>query len=403
MSKTKFFLFAAVLLLALTSCTKKTPYLIMLSMDGFRWDYATMTETPNFDRLAASGVKAASIKPSYPSKTFPNHYSMVTGLYPDHHGIVQNNFYDPSLDREFRISDRNAVEDSVFWNGEAIWETAEKQGVRTASYFWVGSETNQHYHPGVRKIYDHSFPFEQRIDSVINWLHMPRKTRPHLILFYFHEPDGVGHKFGPGSEETLSVVRELDSLLGILIDKISEAEKDLKIKVNLIVTSDHGMGYIPKDQNILLDKVVNLDSMNRINGGNPVYLLQPDQEYSDKAYELLSHEPHLKVWHKSELPERYHYGSNQRIPELIVEAERGWGISMSDKKGKYSLGTHGYDPDNTDMHAIFYASGQAFKQGYTQATFENVCLYPLIAEIFGLIPAETDGKLDNVKAMLKKY
>ncbi|MCD6347921.1 MAG: alkaline phosphatase family protein [Bacteroidales bacterium] len=344
MLKIKLILLSSFFLLLFTSCTKeKNPYLIMLSMDGFRWDYASMTETPNFDRLTATGVHAASMKPSYPSKTFPNHFTMVTGLYPDHHGIVQNNFYDPSLDREFRIKDRDAVEDSIFWGGEAIWETAEKQGVHSASYFWVGSETNEHYRPGIRKFYEQNFPFEQRIDSVISWLHMPEAVRPHLILFYFHEPDGVGHKFGPDSEETRATIRDLDHLLGTLMTELEQTENELDIKVYLIITSDHGMGAIPAGQYVFLDKVVDIDRMQRVNGGNPVYLLEPEKDYLDEAYKLLSQTPHIRVWRKNELPESYHYGTNPRVPELVVEADRGWGISFSGKKN-YSLGTHGYDP-----------------------------------------------------------
>ena len=400
MSKAKIILSALIFFILTASCTKQTPYVIMLSMDGFRWDYTTMTETPNFDRLTSSGVQAASLKPSYPTKTFPNHYSMVTGLYPDHHGIVQNNFYDPDLDRKFTIGNREAVQDSVFWGGEAIWETAEKQGVKSASYFWVGSENNEYFKPSMRKLYDHDFPFEQRIDSVISWLHLPDEKRPHLILFYFHEPDGVGHNFGPESAETQETIRELDMLLGVLLDNIEEAEKELKIDINLIVTSDHGMGYIPPEQNVMLDEIVDMTAMIRVHGSNPVYLLEPEPDYLDEAYKLLSQAPHLKTWRKDELPASYNYGTNPRVPEIVVEADRGWGIGFSNKRGKYSLGTHGYDPDNTDMHGIFYARGPAFKKGYTHPSFENVCIYPLLAHILEIDPEPTDGSLDTVIPML---
>ncbi len=372
-------------------------------MDGFRWDYTTMTETPNFDRLAAEGVKAASLKPAFPSKTFPNHYTMVTGLYPDHHGIVQNNFYDPELDRKFTVGNRKAVQDSIFWGGEPIWETAEKQGVKSASYFWVGSETNAYYQPGIRKLYEHNFPFEQRIDSVISWLRLPTKERPHLILFYFHEPDGVGHEYGPESAKTLTEVRYLDSLLGVFLDKLEQVEVDQNIKVNFITTSDHGMGFIPAGQTILLDTFIDMNRIDKVHGGNPMYLLQPDGDYLEDCLAVLDSTPHLKAWKKQNLPASYHYGSNNRILDLVVEAERGWGLGFSGRRQGYSLGTHGYDPENTDMHGIFYARGPAFKTGYTHHTFQNVCLYPLIAEILGIKPAQTDGDLNQVIPMLKKH
>ena len=369
-------------------------------MDGFRWDYTSKTETPNFDRLVAEGTYAESLMPSFPSKTFPNHYTMATGLYPDNHGIVQNNFYDPDLDRSFRIGDRAAVEDPVFWGGEPIWETAEKQGVKSASFFWVGSEGNAEFLPSIRKDYDEDISFSTRIDSVISWLHFPEAIRPHLILFYFHEPDGVGHEFGPDSPETVDMIRRLDSLLGEFIDQLKEAENDLNIDVNFIVTSDHGMGGIPEDNYVILDQIINPDSLIRVHGGNPVYLLTPEEDYRDLAFKKLSEVEELKVWYKSDLPEHYHYGTNSRVEQIVVEPIREWGISMRERSRGYSAGTHGYDPMNKDMHGIFYAVGPAFKKGYTQSTFQNICIYPLIAEILELDPAETDGSLETIQSML---
>jgi len=403
MSKVKSFILFFLLSILFTSCTteKETPYVIMLSMDGFRWDYANKTETPNFDRMVKEGVHAASLIPSYPSKTFPNHYSMATGLYPDHHGIVQNNFYDPELKRDFAIRNRDAVGDSIFWGGEPIWETAEKQGVKSAAYFWVGSESNATFQPSIRKMYDQSLPFSNRIDSVISWLYLPENERPHLSLFYFHEPDGVGHKFGPDSRETVKMIAELDKYLGDFLDKLDQAENDLGIEVNFILTSDHGMGGIPADHNIILGDIIDPARLIRVHGGNPVYLISPEADYVQEFYSLLSAVPNMKVWRKSELPEHYHYGTNPRIEEFVLEANRGWGLNFSSRKKGYSAGTHGYDPQNSDMHAIFYAIGPAFKTGYSHESFENVNLYPLIAEILRLQPATVDGSLENVREMLK--
>jgi len=173
------------------------PYLVMLSLDGFRWDYADKVPTPNLDKIAKMGVKAESLQPSFPSKTFPNHYTIATGLYPDHHGIVLNAFYDPETDRYYSIRDRKTVEDGTFYGGEPIWNTAEKQGVKAGTFFWVGSDADiQKMHPSYWKKYEHNFPFEQRIDSVISWLQLPEEKRPHLILWYMHEPDSKGHRYG---------------------------------------------------------------------------------------------------------------------------------------------------------------------------------------------------------------
>jgi alkaline phosphatase D len=171
--------------------------LVVLSMDGFRWDYPQLYHTPNLDRMAKKGVKAVSLMPSYPTKTFPNHYTLATGLYPDHHGIVQNSFYDPNLDRTFRMGDREAVQDSIFWEGDAIWETAAKQGIRCATYFWVGSESDEHFRPAYSKYYQSGFPYLQQVDTIIQWLSLPSDSRPGLVMFYFDEPDKNSHDYGP--------------------------------------------------------------------------------------------------------------------------------------------------------------------------------------------------------------
>lgn len=396
------FAFVLLLTLFLSSCQKdQDPIVVMLSLDGFRWDYAAKTETPSIDRLAAKGVRARSLQPAYPSKTFPNHYSMATGLYPDHHGIVQNNFFDPELDRAFRIGNRDAVQDSVFWGGEPIWETAEKQGVKTASFFWVGTESNARFQPSNRKIYEQSVPFENRIDSVISWLYLPVKDRPDLIMFYYHEPDGVGHTYGPDHQETVDMIAQLDAYIGMFLDKLEMAEEDNDLAVNFILTSDHGMGGIPGENYVILSDILDIDRLERIHGGNPVYLISPFDDYYEEALTLLQQTDHLKVFEKDALPAHYHYGTHARIESIVVEADSAWGISLRSKQQGYSAGTHGYDPANTDMHGIFYAIGPAFKSGYLHPTFENVSLYSLIAKILNLEPTQTDGSLEEVVGLLK--
>lgn len=369
-------------------------------MDGFRWDYASKVETPNIDQMVREGVHAKSLIPSYPSKTFPNHYSMATGLYPDHHGIVQNNFFDKELKREFSIGNRNTVGDSIFWGGEPIWETAERQGVMAASYYWVGSETNAYFQPSIRKIYDEEISFGSRIDSVISWLNKPEKDRPHLIMFYFHEPDGVGHDYGPDSEETKDYIIQLDEYLGDFLTKLDKVQDELGIEVNFILTSDHGMGAIEEKQTIVLSEIIDPEQLIRVHGGNPVYLISTKDNYTDEAIANFEATAGLRVWRKEELPKHYHYGTNPRIEELIIEANSGWGLTFYPRNRGYSAGTHGYDPQNTDMQGIFYAIGPAFKTGYEHQSFENVCIYPLIAEILKLEPAATDGRLESVRSML---
>jgi alkaline phosphatase D len=376
------------------------PYVVMLSMDGFRWDYPDKVATPNLDYIAKNGVKAASLKPCYPTKTFPNHYSIATGLYPDHHGIVNNEFYDPQMDRTYQIRDREAVEDPVFYGGEPIWVTAEMQKVISASYFWVGSEAPiLGIRPTYWKRYQSSTPFVNRIDTVIYWLSLPEEKRPHLITFYFDEPDGIGHDYGPDSPQMDSTVHALDSLVGILLDKLKALPHYNEI--NLIITSDHGMGEISEDRVIFLNDHLKAGWIEMYQGGNPNYNLMAAEGYLDSSYIALKSLEHLKVWKSEKVPDYLHYGQNPRCMDLVVVADSSWSVRW-DRRGRYDYGgTHGYDPENKDMHAIFYAIGPAFKQNYTHPTLSNLDIYPLIARILGIKPAPVDGQLKNTIKMLR--
>lgn len=371
----------------------------MVSIDGCRWDYPDNTHTPTLDSIEKNGVRAVSLKPSFPTKTFPNHYSMATGLYPDHHGIVQNLFYDPELNRDYAISYRDAVEDPVFYGGEPIWVTAEKQGVTSASFFWVGSETPiQGIQPTYWEKYNQGFPFEDRVDSVVNWLKLPENQRPRLILLYFHEPDGVGHTYGPDSKEINTKVTYLDSLMGDLSNKINQLS--FADEINLIVTSDHGMGPVDSSKQVFIDHYADTNWFTHIMGHNPNYIFGAKDEYYDSAYAGLQRIPHVSVWKSEEVPEYLNYGSNPRTLDFVLVADSAWAVALSNKPINYK-GAHGYDNTNKDMHAIFYATGPAFKTGYTAKTFENVDIYSLVCKILHLNGKETDGSPKNVLEMLK--
>jgi len=393
-----------VVILLFAGCTHKRseqskPYVVMLSMDGFRWDYTDHVPTPNFDKIAMQGVKAQSLKPSFPTKTFPNHYSIATGLYPDHHGIVLNTFYDPATDREYSISNREAVEDGSFYGGEPIWVTAEKQGMISGSYFWVGSEAEIAGHrPTYWKKYDHDFSYGQRVDSVIAWLQKPEEIRPHLILWYLDEPDHSGHKFGPESIELRNKVAELDSILGVFLTKV-EALPNAD-EINIIITSDHGMGSISNDRRVNIGDLLQADWADKMLGYNPNFNIKSNPEHAGDIYEALKDKQGLKVWYSDSLPERLHYGTNPRCLDFVVLADSSWSL-VPDSSKRVGNGAHGFDNANSDMHAIFYAYGPAFKVNYVSPTFENVDIYPLICEILGLEPASVDGKLEHVNGLLK--
>ena len=404
MKKLLYIITLSLFALATVQCTREAskedqPYVIMLSMDGFRWDYPDKAPTPNLDKIAGKGVKAESLQPSFPTKTFPNHYSMATGLYPDHHGIVHNNFIDPATGRRYSLGDPETRGDKYFYGGEPIWITAEKQGVISGSYFWVGSDV-EGLQPTYWKPYDHTFPYEQRIDSVIAWLQKPEDVRPHFITWYFPEPDITGHDFGPDSKKMDSLIVELDNYVGIFLQKLEALP--IADEVNVIITSDHGMASISYDKIVRIDHILPDSIIIGYSGSNPVMSLDVDDKYIDMAIDMLGTNPNLQVWKASQVPERLHYGTNPRTLDIVVAAKLHWSILNQDPREGYGFsGTHGFDNKEKDMHAIFYAYGPAFRENITVPTFENVSLYPLIANILNLEPAENDGSIDQVRAMLK--
>ncbi|NPD45787.1 ectonucleotide pyrophosphatase/phosphodiesterase [Lentimicrobium sp. S6] len=399
-------LYLLLLALLISSCStkemeKEQPYLILLSMDGFRWDYPDSIATPNFDRMEKMGVKAESMQVSFPSKTFPNHYTLVTGLVPDHHGIVNNTFYAPKFDEVYSIGNREAVQNGKFYQGEPIWNTAEKQGMKAGSYFWVGSEADiQGMHPSYWKEYDHDFDFYQRVDSVMAWLSLEESKRPHLISWYVHEPDGVGHHYGPHSETADSTIRDLDALLGYFMKELSK--HPLADKVNVIVLSDHGMGNIYKDKSILLTDYLKKEWYTYLVGGNPIYNIKAQEGFEDSIYLALENLKGLSIYKNEEMPAHLNYGTHERCLDFTIVADSTYSLLKREPRKGYGFGgTHGYDIHNKDMNAIFYAYGPAFKENYQQEMFKNVDVYPLMCEILNLTPAPNDGDLEEVRGMLK--
>ncbi len=405
MKKTLIFLtLLGLMAFIVSSCCKKEesrPYLVVLSMDAFRWDYPDSIPTPNLDLVAANGVKAVSLRPSYPSKTFPNHYTMATGLYPNSHGLVQNSFYDPDSQLHYAIRNRDAVENGYFYGGEPIWVTAEKQGMKSASFFWVGSEAViDGYIPSISKIYDWRVPYEDRIDSVLAWLQLPQAIRPHLIMWYMSEPDHVGHVYGPFSKEVNEMVMYQDTLLGIFMDKIAALPN--ADEINLIFTADHGMQASNPDSTEYLEDYIKDSWVKDMQGYNPNFIIQAEEGCIDSLHNSLQQAKHLSSWKYGEVPSKLNYGTNPRCKDLMICADSAWRVKIKRDDRKGSLGDHGYDNFNTDMHAIFYATGPAFKKGHLHPTFNNVDLYPLFAHILGLVPAEVDGEFENVEDMLLK-
>ncbi|MCC9063364.1 ectonucleotide pyrophosphatase/phosphodiesterase [Flavobacterium piscisymbiosum] len=389
-------LFTSLLLTTFSySQTNKDAYVVLVSMDGFRWDYQKQFNLQNLKQIAKEGVHAKSMKPSYPSKTFPNHYSLVTGLYPDHHGIINNVFYDAQLNESFSLSSK-AKNDSRFYGGNPIWNVAEQQGVKSASFFWPGSDIDKR-NPGIYKNYDNKIPYGARIDTVLKWLQLPEKQRPHLVTLYFDEPDHTGHNFGPLSPENKKMVIKMDSIMGELSRRLDQLA--IGKQINLVIVSDHGMAAISNDKKVAVLDYLKPEWLNYKDVINPIMSLQAKPGYQDSIANALKKVPHIKFWKSTEVPKRLHYGTNPRVHDFVIEAAKGYSL-VGKESTHIKGGTHGYDNNEKDMHAIFYAKGPAFKVDKEVKTFQNVSVYPLIAHILGLRIDEVDGKFSEVKSML---
>lgn len=380
---------------------QKKPYVILISSDGFRYDYAQKYHAEHLLAFGAQGVKAASMLPSYPSVTFPNHYTLVTGLYPSHHGLTGNSFYDPAKQASYSMSDKEKVRDGSWYGGTPLWVLAEQQQTLSASMFWVGSEADiKNTRPTYYYNYNERIPVDRRIEIVKEWLTLPEDQRPHFITFYLSEPDHAGHKYGPEAAETEAAVKSVDSI----IYHLTEAVKSTGLPVNFIFLADHGMTAVDGEHPLKLPAAVNKEKFNVISSGTMVALYAKDKADIQPLYETLKkEESHYKVYLKNNVPAQLHYGAADdrfnRIGDILLLPE--WPYVFSERKP--GTGYHGFEPLVVkNMHATFMAWGPAFKQHLSIPSFENVNVYPMVAEILGLKITETiDGRKEVLKGILK--
>jgi len=393
-----------ILLISISLLAQSKPYVILVSFDAFRWDYVNRGLTPNLNKIKSEGVYALSLRPSFPSKTFPNHQSIITGMYPAHHGIYANGFYDPFSNETYKMNDSNTVNNAKWYWGEAFWETAERQGIKTASYFWPGSEVKLYYRkPTYAVTYEHTRPHDERIEGVINWLKLPQEKRPHFITLYFSDTDDKGHRFGPNSNEVNQAIQLLDGVAGKILNRLKEI--NMIDSVNVIFVSDHGMTEISKDKIINVEKI--LEGYNcKFYDESVLMTIEPPKEKLKEVYELLKkNENHFKVYYRSEVPEYFHFSDNYLIPSLVLIPEIGWNLltekGMKRANENYSKGNHGYDNQHLDMHGIFIATGPNFKKNYQTGTLWNIDIYPLLCKIFNIIPrSNIDGKAERIEFIL---
>jgi predicted AlkP superfamily pyrophosphatase or phosphodiesterase len=382
------------------------PYVILISADGFRHDYAKKYNAENLVRLSQNGVTSKGMIPSYPSNTFPNHYTLVTGMYPSTHGLIDNSFYDPKRDETYTMGNKKMVADSSWYGGLPLWGLAEKNGLMSASLFWVASESNvAGISPSYYYKYHSKFSDDQKVQIVTDWLKMPEEVRPHLITLYFPEVDSQGHYYGPDSKETEEAVHNVDRAVGKLVEEVSKLNLP---NVNFVFVSDHGMILSDVDNPIKLPEAVNNNRFVLVNSFSlaRVYALNPDQ--IKPTYKLLKKdgkEKGYKSYLTKRFPKRLHFNTNadDRIGDILLVPHSPKVFAPNfESKRKYP-GTHGYDPKKVpDMNAIFMAWGSAFNSGKTISTFENIHVYPLIAKVLGLdITHQIDGKEKVLRKILK--
>lgn len=390
-----------ILLLSLElSAQPQQPTLIVLSLDGFRWDYPQHANTPTLDSIARVGVKSEII-PSFPSKTFPNHYTLATGLTPDHHGIIFNSFYANDLNKQYKSNEKLSVQNPDFYGGEPIWNTAERQGVKSFTLFWVGAEAPINGRHASRWYpYQQNIPYHSRMDSILNWLTLPAEQRPGLIMVYFHEPDSKGHHFGPGSKEVSNVVEEIDRNLAYLFREMKA--KGLAGKVNVIITTDHGMCSTPRKHYIDLSRYISKDMLATIQGNSPVFNVNLKNPSDSSKIQILSTVKGMHLYTKKNIPARLHFGSNSRIYPYILVADSSYSLGFGGER-TYSKGNHGFDPQISDMHGIFYATGPNFIPETTVNPFHNVDLYDLMAKLLNIQPAKNDGNPTTFVNVIKTH
>ncbi|MBO7300871.1 MAG: alkaline phosphatase family protein [Tidjanibacter sp.] len=372
----------------------KESYVVILSMDAFRYDLADMYDTPTLDSIARVGVYS-EIMPCFPSNTFPNHYSMATGLHPDHHGIVNNTFFDETTYKTYSISDDDAKADANFYKGEPIWNTVERQGLTAHIYGWVGIDANiNNRKPTVAMSYDYRLSQRQLADKVIDAMCQENvEDIPNLVMWYFDEPDAVEHDYSPTSDQTRRVVEEIDDVLAYFMREMRNSP--VFEDINFIFTSDHGMVELHPD------KYFNIYSLipNKIQyyyNSNPVTLKPYDLAETKAIYNTLKaheEEGHYRVWLREDMPEELHYGTyTTRIYPIVLLADTGWKVVYNKNANsgrptaKYS--NHGYNPYDREMHMVFYGCGPAFKRGYTHnKVFQNLNDHLIISHILGIDPA----------------
>jgi predicted AlkP superfamily pyrophosphatase or phosphodiesterase len=380
---------------------QQKPYVILISADGFRWDYTDKFDAVNLKKFRAAGVEAQSMVPSYPSVTFPNHYAMVSGLYPSHSGLVNNTFYDRNRNETYSMGNKVKVADGTWYGGTPLWVLAEQQKMLSASFYWVASEAAiKDTRPTYYYIYNEKMDMNNRIAAVVNWLNLPAEQRPHFITFYLPQVDHAGHLYSPDASETAHEVHFVDSA----VNELQKAVKKTGLKVNFVFVADHGMTKVDNQHPLGVPAAIDTTKFKVSGDGILVELYAKDKTAIQSTFEELTKEAKdYKVYLKTDMPAKFHYGASDdwhdRIGDILLIPDWPKVFNLNNRKNT-NPGWHGYDPTVIkDMHATFYAWGPAFKRHLNIAAFPNVDVYNMIAEVLGLKITE---KVDGTNALANK-
>ena len=376
------------------------PLLVLVSLDGFGHDFGRYAPTPNLDALAARGVRAERLIPAFPSKTFPNHYTIVTGLHPGHHGIVGNTMRDRTLGR-FSLGDRAAVGDARWWGGEPLWATLQRQGGTSAPLYWPGSEAAI---GGVRpthwRRWSDGLPLAKRLDWLRDRLREMPAHRPRFVTLYVEAVDVAAHDHPLDSAEVARAIGVADRAVGRLLEVL--AGLGLAESADVVVLSDHGHAPISPARTVFVDDVIDLADLDVVDW-SPLLLANPEPGRETEAKAALARSSHLRVFLKEETPPEWHVRDASRVPRLLALAEEGWTITTREFRARHPgrvAGNHGFDPALPSMGALFVAAGPSWRRGAVVPPFENVHLYGLFCRVLGVAPAPNDGDFERVRGLL---
>ncbi|KXJ29212.1 Ectonucleotide pyrophosphatase/phosphodiesterase family member 5 [Exaiptasia diaphana] len=387
---------------------KRKQQVLLISLDGFRWDYMSKTSTPNLDYIVNTGVKAEFLRSAFPTTTYPNHITMVTGLYPESHGIIGNYMYDPKLRKRFDIYNT----DPEWWhNAVPLWITNQNQGGRSGVIHWPGYNVpfngeyadlkvdSPSYNIDLRNESGGVINYQERIDRLMEWFTC--ENPPNFVALYFEEPDDTGHLYGPNSPEIKKKIEKLDDTIGLILDRFRE--NSMLDSVNIIITSDHGMTEMSPFRRIFFDEYVDLNTFD-IWDSSTNLMISPKKGHKKRVYrafkQLERKIPHIKVYRKKDIPDFLHLKHNRRVPKIFVLADLGWALVKTDQKYFYK-GNHGFSTEHKSMGGLFIGRGPAFREGYTREGLDNVHLYPLMCHLLGVHPRPNNGSLDETKDLLK--